>query len=97
MKANSYRITIEQINDNNNAIGEPLQLEMKDHENLFNAIETIKQKSGLAPQVATRLAVGVRLLGTTILQERKHPLFVDFFPHFKTFMSNLKKTIKDAG
>lgn len=96
MKANTYRITIEQIDDNNNIVGQPLQLEMQDHENLFNAIETIKQKSGLAPQIATRLAVGVRLFGTTLLQERKNPLFADFFPHFKAFMQDLKKTIKNA-
>ncbi|WP_368483152.1 DUF3861 family protein [Shewanella sp. UCD-KL21] len=30
------------------------------------------------------------------MQNRKHPLFLDFMPHFKTFMNNLKSTVKQA-
>jgi len=31
-----------------------------------------------------------------MMQDRKHPLFVDFMPHFRNFMQNLKKTLKGA-
>ncbi|NBI56076.1 DUF3861 family protein [Photobacterium alginatilyticum] len=27
-----------------------------------------------------------------MMQHRKHPLFIDFMPHFRTFMLNLKHT-----
>lgn len=96
MKLNQYRITVESIDSTDDSVAQTLQFNVEDHENLFGAIEKIKQGSDLAPEAATQFAVGLRLFGTTLLKHPKHPLFADLMPHFKAFMTNLKKTIKAA-
>ncbi|GGP88658.1 DUF3861 domain-containing protein [Shewanella ulleungensis] len=92
-KENQYRITVEQIHPDNEA-AQPLQFEFQDREDLFKLVENLKKGSGLPESEATILSVGLRLLGPLMMQNRKHPLFIDFMPHFKTFMQNLKTTIK---
>ncbi len=72
-----------------------MTFDIEDREDMFAIIDKMKQSSGLDDTSATRLGVSLRLLGPLMMQERKHPLFADFMPHFKTFMQNLKKTIKD--
>lgn len=94
-KENQYRITVEQINSDNEA-AQPLQFEFQDREDLFKLVDNLKKGSGLPESEATKLSVGLRLLGPLMMQNRKHPLFIDFMPHFKTFMQNLKTTIKSA-
>ncbi|NLS11883.1 DUF3861 domain-containing protein [Vibrio sp. SM6] len=92
-KDKHYTITIEEM-----GVDEPktLQFEYQDREDLFKAVEKIQQGSGLEPNVATKVAVAVRLLGPVMMADRKHPLFVDFMPHFRAFMQNLKSTVKLA-
>ncbi|MDN2481301.1 DUF3861 domain-containing protein [Vibrio agarivorans] len=87
----TYTITIEEQN-----IDTPktLTFEMQDREDLLAIVETLNAKSGLAENEATRLAVALRLMGPVMMKDRKHPLFANFFPHFKDFMTNLKKTVK---
>ncbi|MCF7484381.1 DUF3861 domain-containing protein [Vibrio sp. A2-1] len=93
-KHNYYRITIEEVNIKEDRELQTMQFEIEDRENMFAIVEKIKQDSGLDEQSATRLGVSIRLLGPMMMQDRKHPLFVDFMPHFRNFMQNLKKTLK---
>jgi hypothetical protein len=86
-----YRITVEEIGSDE---GKSLQFEYQDREDLLMVIEKLKQGSGLAPETATKLALALRLLGPVMMRDHKHPLFVDFMPHFKHFMHNLKSTVK---
>ncbi len=90
-KDEQYRITIEEVGTE-----EPrrLDFEYQDREDLFNIVEGLKKGSGLEPENATKVAVALRLLGPVMMKDRKHPLFVDFMPHFKNFMQNLKSTVK---
>ncbi|GGP41965.1 DUF3861 domain-containing protein [Shewanella saliphila] len=94
-KDNQYRITVEHLDDNQQSI-QQLQFEFQDREDLFKLVENLKIGSGLPESDATKLSVGLRLLGPLMMHNRKHPLFIDFMPHFKTFMQNLKTTVKNA-
>ncbi|MDO6641923.1 DUF3861 domain-containing protein [Shewanella sp. 5_MG-2023] len=94
-RENRYRITVEEQISGQDT-GKTLSFEFQDREDLFNAVENIKKGSGLEAPLATRVAVALRLLGPVMMQNRKHPLFLDFMPHFKTFMKNLKSTVKQT-
>ena len=94
-KPNRYRITIEDMNSERDQGPTSLQFELQDREDLFAIVDKLKQGSGLDEQFATQAGVGLRLLGTVMMQHRKHPLFVDFMPHFKAFMLNLKNIMKN--
>ncbi|OAN17890.1 hypothetical protein A3K86_02945 [Photobacterium jeanii] len=93
-KENQYRITVEEIGVAEGLVPQRLQFEMQDREDLFSAVEKINENSGLAAPEATRVAVALRLLGPVMMLNRKHELFAEFMPHFKTFMQNLKNTVK---
>ena len=93
-KQNCYRITIEEITTEGENNPKALQFELEDREDMFALVDTLKQRSELDEQSATRVGVALRLLGPVMMQSRKHPLFVDFMPHFKNFMINLKKAMK---
>lgn len=89
-KANNYRITIENMDAE-----ESLVFEVQDKENMLDIVNALQEKSGLEKDDATRLGVAIRLLGPLMMMNRKDPLFVDFFPSFKNFMTNLKSTLKN--
>ncbi|WP_059019071.1 DUF3861 domain-containing protein [Vibrio coralliirubri] len=93
-KHNNYRITIEEVSVKEDRELQTMQFEIEDRENMFAIVEKIKQDSGLDEQSAARLGVSIRLLGPLMMQDRKHPLFVNFMPHFRDFMQNLKKALK---
>ena len=90
----NYRITIERTNEDNKST---MQFEMQDREDMFAIVDALKQGSGLNENDSTRLGVALRLLGPMMMKDRKHPLFADFFPHFKTFMTNLKGNLKNKS
>ncbi|WP_198553537.1 MULTISPECIES: DUF3861 family protein [unclassified Shewanella] len=46
--------------------------------------------------LATKVAVALRLLGPVMIEHCKHALFLDFMPHFKTFMQHIKSMVKSA-
>ncbi|EGR0753487.1 DUF3861 family protein [Vibrio vulnificus] len=92
-KGKQYRITIEEMDVEE---ARTLEFEYQDREDLFNIVESLKKGSGLEPEAATKVAVAIRLLGPVMMKDRKHPLFVEFMPHFKNFMQNLKSTVKQT-
>lgn len=94
-KDKQYRVTIEEI-DAQDESAKTLQFEFQDREDVFNVVENLKKGSGLEPETATKVAVALRLLGPVMMKDRKHPLFVNFMPHFKDFMHNLKSVVKEA-
>lgn len=95
-KPNFYRITIEDMNTENDDSPEAMQVEVQDREDMFAIVDTLKKGSGLDEKLATQVGIAIRLLGQVMMQNRKHPLFVEFMPHFKDFMVNLKKTMKNS-
>ncbi|OLQ93598.1 hypothetical protein BIY22_01145 [Vibrio panuliri] len=92
-KEKRYRVTIEEISPANESV-QRLEFEHQDREDLFNTVEKIKLGTDLEPQTATKVAVALRLIGPVMMENRKHPLFSDLMPHFKSFMHNLKTSVK---
>ncbi len=92
-KDRRYRITIEELGSDK-AVGQTLEFEHADREDLFNVVEKLQKGSGLEAPIAIKMAVALRLIGPTMMENRKHPLFADFMPHFKAFMLKLKSTVK---
>ncbi|WP_297481722.1 DUF3861 domain-containing protein [uncultured Photobacterium sp.] len=90
----NYRITIEEV-ESQSTIAQTIQFEFQDREDLFKIVENLKKGSELDAIQATRVGVALRLLGP-VMMNRKHPLFADFMPHFKTFMQSLKNTVKQS-
>lgn len=92
-KDKQYKIMVEEV-----GVDQPrtLEFDYQDREDLFNVVDNLKKGSGLEPEIATKVAVALRLLGPVMMKDRKHPLFVDFMPHVKNFMQNLKSTVKQA-
>jgi len=80
IKGHQYRITVEEVNPTN--------------QDMLHIVENVKNHSGLEDDDAVRAGVAIRLLGPVLMKNRKDSLFVDFFPHFKTFMQKIKSTIK---
>lgn len=95
-KDNVYRITIEEVSADTQGSPKSLEFEVQDREDMFKVVEKLQQGSGLGAETATRVGVALRLLGPVMMVNRKHSLFADFMPHFKTFMQNLKSTVKQA-
>ncbi|UJF20155.1 DUF3861 domain-containing protein [Vibrio sp. SS-MA-C1-2] len=95
IKGHRYRITIDEVDSNQQSVNQ-LQFELEDREDLFKVVESLKKGSGLAEDDATKVGVAIRLLGPVMMKDRKHPLFIDFMPHFKNFMQNLKGKVKAA-
>ena len=99
-KGNRYRFTIKEVSseeiDGEDTPAQTLTFELQDREDLFNTVENLKNGSGLEENSATKVAVALRLLGPVMVEQRKHPIFLDFMPHFKVFMLHLKSTVKAA-
>lgn len=94
IKGHQYRITVEEVNPTNQEVLNQLTFELNDREDMLHIVENIKNHSGLDDDDAVRAGVAIRLLGPVLMKNRKDSLFVDFFPHFKTFMQKIKSTIK---
>lgn len=91
----NYRITIKEV-ESQSTIAQTMQFEFQDREDLFKIVKNLEKGSKLDAIQATRVGVALRLLGPVMMMNRKHPLFADFMPHFKTFMQSLKNTVKQS-
>ncbi|TCP91289.1 uncharacterized protein DUF3861 [Cricetibacter osteomyelitidis] len=92
MKQHQYRITVEHLTDEQgNAVqAAPLQFNAPNHDNIFQIIEKIQQRDGFTPEMAQRFAVGLKLMGEVMLENRKQPLFEQLRPHFLEMMKIIK-------
>jgi hypothetical protein len=94
MKQHRYRITVEHLADQNGAPSThaaPLQFEAGNHDDILAVVERIRSRGDLPAESATAFAVGLKLFGEVMLENRQHPLFADFLPQFGQFMKQLKK------
>jgi hypothetical protein len=94
MPLHHYRITVEALDDAGCA---PLRFETENHDNLYAIVEKLGRRDDLAPNEILHLALGLKLFGKVLMENRENPLFGDFSPHFMAFMKNLKQsTPKEA-
>lgn len=95
MKQHRYRITVEPLFDADGqpATRPPLQFEVGNHDELLGIVERVRARGDLEPAAAVPLAIGLKLFSEVMLENRGHPLFAEFAPHFRAFMQTLKKGV----
>ena len=89
-----YKITVEEIIDENNLSKEKLEFETVSHDNLFEIIKKLKQHPDFANVDVASLGVGLKLFTGVMLKNKEIPLFKNLMPHFKDFMKELKSSSK---
>ncbi len=94
MKQHRYRITVEHLVDAHDSLlpnRQPLQFEVGNHDNIFAIVDRVRERVDFDLASAAALAVGLKLFSEVMLENREHPLFQVFAPHFRDFMTTLKK------
>lgn len=83
-----YRITLESLSPA--TMDRELKFEVENHDDLFKIANLMKGKFGLDEDATNALALGLKLLGETILKNRENPLFGGFKPQFADFNKSIK-------
>jgi hypothetical protein len=94
MKQHRFRITVEHLADahgNPSTHEAPLQFEVGNHDDILAMVDRARERGQFPPDTAAAFAVGLKLFSEVMLENRSHPLFAEFAPHFGEFMKNLKK------
>ena len=93
MKGHRYRLTLEHLEDakGNPVDKKPLQIDVKNHDDLFAIIEKVKTTGLFDADEATAFAIGLKLFREVMLHHRDSPIFKDLDPHFSEFMKAFKK------
>lgn len=93
MKQHRYRVTVEHLADaqGNPVDASPLRFEVGNHDDIMAVVAYLRGRGDLPEETATAFGVGLKLFGETLLENRDHPLFAEFFPQFVAFMKHLKK------
>lgn len=93
MKQHRYRVTVEHLAD---ASGQPskyetpLQFEVGNHDDIFVIVEKMRQRDDFDSETLVAFAVGLKLFSEVMVENRRHVLFEDLYPHFAAFMKKLK-------
>ncbi len=92
MKQHRYRVTLEHLADAQGAPStqEPLQFEVGNHDDIIAIVGKLRGRADFDDQSAAAFGVGLKLFGEVMLENKNHPLFVAFRPHFSQFMKELK-------
>ncbi|MDR0672418.1 MAG: DUF3861 domain-containing protein [Zoogloeaceae bacterium] len=86
-KGHHYRVTLEEPET-----ASRLAFEFDNHDDVFAIIERLKTRDDLVDaKEIPQFALGLKLLGKTLMENRQHPLFSGLFPRFVDFMKELKK------
>ena len=98
MKQHKYRITLEHLEDpKGGSLGyAPLQLEVGNHDDIFKIVERMRGRGDLDENSATAFAIGLKLFGEVMLENRENPLFSGFRSDFGRFMKQLKAGVKGS-
>lgn len=93
MKGHLYKVTLEHLQDaKGQAVDDSkLVFETRNHDDIFKIVEMIKVKMDLEEADAIAFAVGLKLFGEVMLNNRDVELFKQFKPHMTDFMKQLKK------
>jgi len=97
MKKNIYQIDITPLlNKEGQDISgdEHIIFDFECHDDLKEILNRVGVIEGLSQQQTQSFAIGLKMLGEVMLENRKHPLFAEFSPHFGLFMKTLKQSIK---
>lgn len=93
MKQHQYRVSLEHLADadgNRSAHDQALQFEVGNHDDIFAIVERMRGRGDFDPDTAAAFGVGLKLFSEVMLENKDHPLFAEFKPHFMAFMKKLK-------
>ncbi|TCB50924.1 DUF3861 family protein [Acinetobacter sp. ANC 4779] len=94
MKQHTYQIIVKHVAD---AKGQPstytedLIFTAYNHDDIFKVLENLQQKELTDEESMKSFAVGLKLMGEVLLENKNIPLFKDFLPQFINFIKSLKK------
>ena len=96
MKQHRYRVTLEYISDpdGNPQHGKSLVFESGNHDEIIGIVELVRKSELMDAETTASLVVGQKLFGEVMLENRKHPMFSEFWPHFLDFMKQFKSLVK---
>lgn len=94
MKGHLYHIAIEQLEDaKGHAITDKkLAFNTRNHDDLFNIIEKVKQKEILSENDTIDMVIGLKLFSEVMLRNRDNELFKTLQPHMAEFIKQLKNS-----
>ncbi|AKH21862.1 DUF3861 domain-containing protein [Sedimenticola thiotaurini] len=92
MAKHKYRVTLEHLSNPKGEISNhsPLQIEVDNHDDIFKIVELMRNRDDLGQNDAAALAIGIKLFGEVMLDNRDNPLFAAFMKDFSRFMKALK-------
>lgn len=96
MKQHQYHITVQHLYDakgRSSTYTEPLAFNVGNHDDILAIVTRMQQAQLFDAETTAAFAVGLKLFGETLLENRQHPLFEQFFPQFGLFMKHLKRTL----
>lgn len=93
MKQHRYRVTVEHLADAKGAASthEPLVFGAVSHDDIIAIARRMQARGDFDADTAAQLAVGIKLFGEIVLENRAEPMFAALRPHFSAFMKELKK------
>ena len=86
-----YRVTVEALSENPEQPS--LTFEVVNHDDIPSIARRLSGKVAMDEDATKAFAVGLKLFGETILQNRENPLFVEIRPAFVEFMKKLKQQV----
>lgn len=98
MKKNLYHFCISPVTDKQGddvSAKQSIEFDFASHDDLDEIITRAQNNvQDLSPEAIYSFAVGVKLLGEVMLENRQHPLFQDFSKAFGQLMKQLKSSSK---
>lgn len=93
MKQHQFRLTLEHLSDKDGhpVAAEPLVFLAPNHDNIFDIVKLMEQRENITPEMAQRFAVGLKLMGEVMLENKDNPLFAELKPHFMEIMKAVKR------
>jgi len=93
MKKHHYRVTVEHVGEDGislNGAQPPLSFTARCHDDIFAIVERARQRGLFNADDAAAMAVGLKLLGEIVLENRQNPLFSELSQNLGAFIKKLK-------
>jgi hypothetical protein len=88
----SYRITVTPTGTPSEGapLRPPFSFDATNHDDILDLVERARASTGLTPDDAVSVVVGLKLLGEVMLREKGNPLFDPHRGGMRDFIDNLK-------
>ncbi len=87
-----FRITVESLDEA--SAGDKIEFVAVHHDDIIGIARRMPTRVQMDEDSAKAFAIGMKLLGETILKNRTQPLFAELRPHFSEFMKGMKASFK---